>query len=526
MSFAPVRLLASTKFEPTVFKIRFSEYDITENITEFRFYAIGCGVNTNRVSIDWGDGTTELLTCSGTGTDRFVAGAKHTYSVSNADESFTITLDGRASWFALSPVSTNFSDTQQSVEYRRYTRSAGRLYEISSWGNLMFRGEVPKAFSDGGYCGAEYDLTGEQIRWPASVFTNCSSLTSVAPRTFSYIPPYAFASCYFTGVGNFVGPSTKITDSAFEDSSVTAISWPESQSIVPPNCFKNAHDLVSVNGVDKVSEIGDSAFYYCNNLSTVSFSSCTSVGIEAFAGSGISDFKGFPAVESFGKYCFSHCANIKSLNGFRATTIPFGCFQGCKGLSVLEFPENIERICSWAFDDSSFSVIKLGGNISVIDQDAFGINWTTGTLYSTRTAEQLRNIIGANRETYGIHVGPGEPLPVYYKGSDGQWNEWFVCNRPTWAPWGLLLPQPSDPGIPESETMGWTIITGTDSNFSGGEEVTFQEVICEDFLKPVGNELPSVGSINATTTRLAAFLSGYYEVKPEFLPYEPGYALE
>jgi predicted RNA-binding protein with PUA-like domain len=73
--------------------------------------------------------------------------------------------------------------------------------------------------------------------------------------------------------------------------------------------------------------IGDYAFYYCSNLTTVSFPACTTIG----------------------SYAFYYCSNLTTASFPACTTINYRAFKDCYNLTTASFPA-CTMIGDYAFD--------------------------------------------------------------------------------------------------------------------------------------------------------------------------------
>ena len=131
------------------------------------------------------------------------------------------------------------------------------------------------------------------------------------------------------------------------------------------NSFRDATNLETANIPASVVVIGESAFYYCENLEAVNF------GTE-------------PKLEIIEKSAFGDCVNLKIMPFAQLTClkkIGYAAFQLNRGLSSIEIQANVEVIDDFAFADcDKVNVITFYDltNEVVIGQSAFrstGIKW-------------------------------------------------------------------------------------------------------------------------------------------------------
>ena len=135
-------------------------------------------------------------------------------------------------------------------------------------------------------------------------------------------------------------------------------------------------DVTNVVICDGVSNIGDNAFYFCddNDLLLVSvFGSDTAIN-EYY-----SDCKGLISVTipnsviSIGRDAFRGCRGLISVTiPSSVTTIGSGAFSGCLGLTSIIIPNSVTIIESYVFDCCrGLSSVKLSDSATVIKYAAF-----------------------------------------------------------------------------------------------------------------------------------------------------------
>lgn len=124
-----------------------------------------------------------------------------------------------------------------------------------------------------------------------------------------------------------------------------------------------------------VLSIGDSAFFGCNNLTTISipdsvthiydgaFSNCENL-VDVIVGNNVS------VIDS---YAFSHCKKLKSVSiPDSVTRIGYGAFRGCKNLVDIVLPSQISIIAADTFYDCrSLTSVVIPASVTMISEDAF-----------------------------------------------------------------------------------------------------------------------------------------------------------
>ena len=120
------------------------------------------------------------------------------------------------------------------------------------------------------------------------------------------------------------------------------LSLPKAESI-GDTAFYNCNNLTSVD-LPVATSIGDSAFQSCNNLTSVDLPSATSIGDTAFNGCTNLTSVDLPVATSIGDQAFEGCTSLTSVDLPVATSINNYAFQSCNNLSTLIL-RNTEEVC-------------------------------------------------------------------------------------------------------------------------------------------------------------------------------------
>jgi hypothetical protein len=191
---------------------------------------------------------------------------------------------------------------------------------------------------------------------------------------------------------------TSIGNSAFQTSSITSVTIPDSVTSIGSGAFYDCYRLSSVTIPNGVTNLGVEAFYYCENLTGISIpSSLTSIGNEVFYDCYSLSSATIPgSITNIGNEAFYFCEDLPSV------TIPgsvsgigesafVGCssltnvtmdsgvvsigdeaFSGCPVTSIM-IPDSVLSIGASAFSAcSSLTNVIIGGGVTNIGSSAFG----------------------------------------------------------------------------------------------------------------------------------------------------------
>lgn len=133
-------------------------------------------------------------------------------------------------------------------------------------------------------------------------------------------------------------------------------------------------EVTYMNRTRKVTSIGQEAFCYCSDLTSVTIpSSVTSIGDRAFQGCSSLSYLYLPSsLRSIGSSAFADCSNITSLsiaNGLES--IGYAAFQNCRGITWTKLPSSLKEIAQGAFWGCGLMWVTIPKNVCSIGSGPF-----------------------------------------------------------------------------------------------------------------------------------------------------------
>jgi hypothetical protein len=223
-------------------------------------------------------------------------------------------------------------------------------------------------------------------------FYYCTSLKSlVLPERLSSIGMYAFAKC--SSLEEIILPEglKSIGAGAFSLCNIKSVTIPESVETIDAAAFTSPYlevfkgkyasedgRCLIVDGVlnsfapaglteyatpNNATEIGDSAFAGCSNLTNITLSECvTSLGDYAFHGChNLTHITISDSVTSIGEFAFCNCNNLKSITIPKSVmSLGRAAFYNCSKLTSITLPRGYSNcILSYFGIDTSKTCIKF-----------------------------------------------------------------------------------------------------------------------------------------------------------------------
>ena len=169
---------------------------------------------------------------------------------------------------------------------------------------------------------------------------------------------------------------TNIGDSAFYGcTNLTSINIPDSVTNIDDSAFYGCTSLTSINIPDGVTSIGDWAFEGCTSLTSINIpDGVTSIGYSAFYGCTSLTSINIPVdVTSIGNSAFSGCTSLTSINiPDGVTSIGYSAFYGCTSLTNMNIPDSVTNIGDSAFYGcTSLASINIPDSVTSIGNSTF-----------------------------------------------------------------------------------------------------------------------------------------------------------
>ena len=133
--------------------------------------------------------------------------------------------------------------------------------------------------------------------------------------------------------------------------------------------FYSYSKLTSIN-LPKVTSIGNYAFNSCSKLTSVDFPLVTSIGSNAFYNCSALTSINLPKVTSIGKYAFSNCSKLTNFDFPLVTSIGSNAFYNCGALTSINLPK-VTSIENYVFENCSSLISVDLPNATSIGENAF-----------------------------------------------------------------------------------------------------------------------------------------------------------
>lgn len=173
------------------------------------------------------------------------------------------------------------------------------------------------------------------------------------------------------GTIKFFENTTSIAAGAFKGcTALTKATVPTGVGTIGESTFEECTALAALTLPSSVKTIGDKAFKSCAALADADLASINSIGIEAFAGTGLTSAKIYAT--TLGEKSFRDCTELTAITLGSATTIPAEMFAGCTAITTVTIPASVQTIGASAFEGcSKLATLTLGSGVTTLGDRAF-----------------------------------------------------------------------------------------------------------------------------------------------------------
>ena len=156
---------------------------------------------------------------------------------------------------------------------------------------------------------------------------------------------------------------------------LTSVTIPEGVTSIGDYAFAYCVSLTSATIPEGVTSIGGEAFLGCTGLTSVAIpSSVTSTGFETFSGcSGLTSVTIPDSVTSIGNFAFRGCSGLTSVTiPSSVTSIGGSAFSGCTGLTSVTIPDSVTSIGWSAFENcTALTFVTIPESVTYISGEVF-----------------------------------------------------------------------------------------------------------------------------------------------------------
>ena len=254
-------------------------------------------------------------------------------------------------------------------------------------------------------------------------------VTVLSDQAFAYIQPVYNTGTWEELPINIILPQnlTKIGNECFEGALIRQIAIPNTVTEIGDRAFYYCEHLASITLPLSLQKISDRVFARCTSLTSITIpAAVTEIGVDAFAGSGLTSITIPSTVTVLGSGAFASCESLTSMDiQANVTVIPDDFALECP-LTSLTLPNTLQTIGASAFIKvSGFQVTELTipASVTSIGTNAFGSNYAnqmTLTVLPTTPPTLGRNAFSL--ATGSVIKVPAASVAAY-KAADG-WKDY------------------------------------------------------------------------------------------------------
>ena len=337
---------------------------ITYKPTETYPYAYICLTPTaaNAVTVNWGDGTTDIWASTSQATK------SHTYTGVTDSSVYDITISCSSGTYRFASCITGSEVNNKNCVYT----------------DIKLSNKVTSLECDDFY-GCFYNCSSLQsVTIPSSVtslgyfcFLYCYSLKSITiPSGITSLGDYCFNSCYSLQSITIPDTVTSLSGACFQDCySLQSVTIPDTVTSLDGACFYNCYSLQSVTLPSGVTSLGNDCFNNCYSLQSIDIpNSVTSFSSDCFYNCYSLQSVTLPnSVTSLSSYCFQNCYSLQSIIiPNNVTSLGSGCFQNCSSLKSVTIPDTVTRLSAQCFYNCySLQSITIPDTVTSLDAYCF-----------------------------------------------------------------------------------------------------------------------------------------------------------
>lgn len=290
-------------------------------------------------------------------------------------------IDTSASTLAI--VSNTYQNGQGIITFESEFEGAPFSETFFSLNNDLLTVELPDGIISIGQRVFDKCKKLEKVRFPkglqsigAKAFNECNSLKEInLPESLNFITEGAFRRCY--ALKEVVIPENvnlffveNDYSGTFQDcTGLESITLPHTLTVLPRDIFDNCSSLKSIY----IPKSVDSIYNLAKNLTRPAFNAC----------SGLTEIVVDPRNQKYfsAVNCEEHNGifeDVELIRGCGTTTIPdsittigFGAFSGCQGLTHIDLPDTITTLKSWCFTMTGLESIVIPKNVEELDAWCF-----------------------------------------------------------------------------------------------------------------------------------------------------------
>ncbi|MDO5813700.1 MAG: leucine-rich repeat protein, partial [Bacillota bacterium] len=218
---------------------------------------------------------------------------------------------------------------------------------------------------------------------------------------------------------------TEIGNSAFQDcNQLTDVKFPEGLKTIGNDVFQGDTVLETIELPDSVETIGRSAFYKCNELKNITFSNnLKTIGRDAFNGcKQIKEITLPSGIETIQARAFEECDGLTEITIPKSLTnvgggdyFDTGIFNNCKNLKTIKFEKGITKIPNNLLRETDIEKITIPSTVTEIGNSAFQDCHMLKQAVVSDTVSVVGDNAFANCENLTITCNSGTAIYEYAK---------------------------------------------------------------------------------------------------------------